>query len=177
MELNQKIEGYLFYLAEEISIANLALFFNVEKSEIENELNILQNKLENRGIILVRSNDLVSLRAISEIGLLINQNSETEKVEKLTQSAQEILSIILYLNKTKRQDIDFIRGVNSTYSLRNLISRGLIEKNSKNEYYPTTELFSFLGIGKLEDIENFAEVNKKLNDFLARDEKNGESEN
>lgn len=175
MELNQKIEGYLFYLADEISISELASFFSVDKSEIENELNVLENKLENRGIVLVRSNDLVSLRTITEIDILINENSEKEKSEKLSQSAQEVLSVILYLNKTKRQDIDFIRGVNSTYSLRNLISRGLIEKNNKNEYYATTESFAFLGIGKLKDLENFSEINKKLNEFLSKDENDGKN--
>ncbi|MBI4193255.1 MAG: SMC-Scp complex subunit ScpB, partial [Candidatus Colwellbacteria bacterium] len=50
------------------------------------------------------------------------------------------LAIIAYLGPVERHVVDYIRGVNSQVTLRNLQVRGLIEKKS-NPRHPITPLY------------------------------------
>ena len=89
----------------------------------------------------------------------------------MSRSAQEVLAIILFKNGATRSDIDFIRGVNSTYTLRSLVLRGMIERvnddtdNRKARYLPTHDLFAFLGITKKEDLPEYSEIIKSLEEI------------
>ena len=91
--------------------------------------------------------------------------------KELSKASLETLSIILYTDKPTRGDIDYIRGVNSSFILRNLLVRGIIEKDIHPEdsrkfiYKPTLDLLRFLGITNVSDLENFSETKEKLNAF------------
>ena len=80
----------------------------------------------------------------------------------------ETLSIILYKNGVSRSLIDYIRGVNSSFTLRALSIRGLIEKNIDPEdnrryiYRPTFELLSFMGIKSVEELPDYNLVNNSI---------------
>jgi GNAT superfamily N-acetyltransferase len=58
-------------------------------------------------------------------------------------------------------EIDYIRGVNSNFILRNLLMRGLVERIEHEtdkrslKYRPTFELLSFLGIGSVEELPEY----------------------
>jgi segregation and condensation protein B len=73
----------------------------------------------------------------------------------------ETLSIVLYLGPVSRSEIDYIRGVNSNFILRNLLMRGLVERIEHEtdkrslKYRPTFELLSFLGIGSVEELPEY----------------------
>ena len=79
--------------------------------------------------------------------------------------------IILYQGPISRAELDYIRGVNSQFILRNLLVRGLIEKidNPKDQrsflYKPTLQLLSFIGISKIEDIPDFQSVKSDIENF------------
>jgi segregation and condensation protein B len=76
-------------------------------------------------------------------------------VKDLGKAGLETLSIILYQGPISRAEIDYIRGVNSNFILRNLLIRGLIERveNPHDQrsflYKPTLELISYLGLSKI----------------------------
>jgi chromosome segregation and condensation protein ScpB len=67
--------------------------------------------------------------------------------------------------------VDYIRGVQSTFIIRNLMIRGLIEKvvNPSDQrsflYKPSFELLSYMGISKIEDMPEFIEAKKAIEDF------------
>jgi segregation and condensation protein B len=83
----------------------------------------------------------------------------------------ETLSTILYYGPISRRDIDYIRGVNSTFIIRNLLVRGLIEKaeNDKDQrifmYKPTFDLLAFLGITKIEDLPDYTKIREEFEAF------------
>src|SRR6185295_5857915 len=83
-------------------------------------------------------------------------------------AGQEVLSAVLYRGPLTRSEIDFIRGVNSSQTLRTLTMRGLVRKvqNPKDSrsflYEATTELLATLGVARARDLPDYAEVREKL---------------
>ncbi len=76
----------------------------------------------------------------------------------------ETLAIILYQGPVKRSQIDYVRGVNSQFILRNLLVRGLIDRSLDPAdervfvYSPSLELLSYLGVSSVKDLPEFEKV-------------------
>lgn len=170
--LESKIEGLLFYKGDEVEIKELSNLFEVNEDEVKEALIKLEENLTNRGIVLVRKNDSVVLGINSDLGLLIESIRKEELNKELSKASLDTLSIILYQNGVSRSEIDYIRGVNSSFILRNLLVRGLIEKmvdpkdTRKILYHPTFDTLSYLGITKIEQLPNYIEVVAKLKETL-----------
>jgi len=168
MELESKIEGLLFYKGEDVPINKLAELLKVNRGEIEESLNKLELSLSKRGLVLVRKNDSVVLGISGELSPIIENIRKEEISKELSKASLETLSIILYQNEVSRSEIDYIRGVNSSFILRNLLIRDLIEKISDPKdsrrvlYRPTFELLSYMGITSIEQLPNYNEVKKQL---------------
>jgi segregation and condensation protein B len=77
----------------------------------------------------------------------------------------ETLAIISYKGPMTRPEIDNIRGVNSSFIIRNLLIRGLIErdldvkKSNAYVYKISFELLRKLGLEKIEQLPGFQEYN------------------
>ena len=152
MKLDTKIEALLFFKGEGVKIKELVKLLKTDKEDVENALLELKEKLSDRGIGLIRKEDEVMLGTVSEMSDLIEEIRKEELTKDLGKAGAETLSIVLYKGPITRAEIDYIRGVNSTFILRNLLIRGLVEKvpNPKDQrsflYKPTLELLSYLGI-------------------------------
>lgn len=164
MKLDQKIEAVLFLKGEPTSIKKLAEILEVSKEEIKSDLAILADNLRDRGLALIFKEDEVMLGTRPELGSLMEKIHKEELTKELSKASLETISIILYKNGATRSEIDWIRGVNSSFILRNLLIRGLIEKivhpedSRKYLYKPTFELLSYLGLAKIEDLPEFAQT-------------------
>jgi segregation and condensation protein B len=178
MELESKIEGLLFYKGEDVEISKLAELLKVTEQEIEESLNKLDVSLSMRGIVLVRKERSVVLGISGELSSIIESIRKDEITKELTKSSLETLSIILYKNGVGRSEIDYIRGVNSSFIIRNLIVRGLIEKrvDAKDSrrflYYPTFESLSFMGISSIDQLPNYATIQNQLQEVIKQEENN-----
>lgn len=161
MNLSQKIEGYLFYTGEPASHKKLSGVFGVPASEIETALAELSAALADRGIALVMNGDEALLATHPEMSDLIQSVKKQELSDPLSKSALETLAIILYKNGATKPEIDFIRGVNSGFMLRNLMVRGLIEKVAGGEnrrvgrYRATFDTLRHLGVTDVSELPNF----------------------
>jgi segregation and condensation protein B len=166
MELDAKIEALLFYTGEPMTLSKLASLCDVSEEDIQNALPVLKEKLENRGIILVEKDKEMMLGVHKELGELVEKLRKDDLNKELSKASLETLSIILYTDKPTRADIDYIRGVNSSFILRNLMIRGLVEKSQHEEdsrkfyYKPTFELLGFLGIGAISELPEYESVTK-----------------
>jgi segregation and condensation protein B len=170
MTLSAHIESLLFWKNESVSISWLAKALEKTREEIEEGLSALDEHLQGRGIVLQRNGDEVALKTSPETSSLIEKFSKDELIKELTPSALETLSIIIYRGPIPKKEIDYIRGVNSGFILRNLLIRGLIQKEESREgrgilYQPTLDLLSLLGIAKLEDLEEYEAVRKEIEHF------------
>lgn len=178
MELESKIEGLLFYKGEDMQIKRLAELLNVSVEEIEDSLKKLELSLSNRGLILIRKDDRVILGINSELSSLIEGIRKDEITKELSRASLETLSIILYKNEVTRSEIDYIRGVNSSFILRNLLVRGLIEKiidpkdNRRFLYRSTFDTLSFMGITSIDQLPNYSEVKTQLQEVIKQEENN-----
>ena len=166
--LEQKIEAILFFKGEPVSIKKLADVLKVSVEDINSAILNLKNNLTNRGIVLQENNGEVTLGTAPEMSSLIENLQKEELNRELSKAALETLSIILYKNGAGRALIDYIRGVNSSFTLRALSVRGLIEKttdpkdNRRYVYKPSFELLSFMGVKSVEELPDYAEVLKSI---------------
>lgn len=171
LELPQKIESVLFFKSEGASIDELSKTVGSDKSEVENALNKLEEELSSRGIRLMRKDKKVRLVTAPEAGELIESLLKEELDRDLGKAGLETLSIVLYYGPVSRGEIDYIRGVNSSFILRNLMVRGLVERVTKKSdsriyiYKPTFELLSHLGVTKIEELPNYTEMREKIEAF------------
>lgn len=171
MNLSQQIEAILFWKAEPVAIKKLAVFLNVDVPTIKTGLTELENILSGRGITLVQTNDDVMLGTAKELSPLIEKLTREELTKDLGKASLETISIVLYQGPISRSEIDYIRGVNSQFILRNLLIRGLVERipNPKDArsylYKPTLELLSHLGTSKIEELPEYQQVREEIESF------------
>ena len=150
MELKQKIEAILFFKGEPISIKRLGEILKASKEEIGEAIIDLNNDLRERGIVLMEKGDEINLGTNPEFSTLIEHLQKEELNKELSKASLETLSIVLYKNSVTRAEIDYIRGVNSSFTLRMLSIRGLVEKttdpkdNRRYIYKPTFDLLSYM---------------------------------
>ncbi len=171
MPLSSQLEAILFWKAEPISFKKLAALLNVDAAAIKTGLEELENTLKGRGLTLVRTDEEVMLGTAKELSPLIEQLTKEELTRDLGKAGLETLSIILYQGPISRADIDYIRGVNSQFIVRNLLIRGLVEridnpKDARSYLYKTTlDLLSHLGISKIEELPEYEQVRKDIEGF------------
>ncbi|MEK7213698.1 MAG: SMC-Scp complex subunit ScpB [Patescibacteria group bacterium] len=171
MKLESQIEAILFWKAEPVSIKKLASIFNKSENEIKEAIRSLDESLKGRGITLIQWEDEITLGTTKEISSLIESLTKEELNKDLGKAGLETLSIILYQGPISRVNIDYIRGVNSQFILRNLLVRGLIERVDNPEdqrsflYKPSLELFSYLGIKKITDLPDYTLINEDIEKF------------
>jgi segregation and condensation protein B len=162
MNLTQKIESYLFYTGEPVTIKKLAQLFNVSSGETMDAVRMLDENLAGHGIMVIHNQDTVQLVTHPESSEMIQEMKKQELSDPLSKSALETLAIILYKDGAMKPEIDFIRGVNSGFMLRNLLVRGLIEKIENpddkriTKYRVTNDTFRLLGIARIDDLPDFA---------------------
>ncbi len=168
-ELIQKIEALLFYLAEPTSVSSLSKTLEVSKAEILDGLDELSRVLENRGLRIVQTEEEVVLTTAPEMASVIEKMIKEEREKDLGRAGIETLSIIAYKGPVSKKEIEYIRGVNSQYALRNLLLRGLVEKkNSAAEdsrvimYTITLDTLRYLGLKSVSDLPEYGELQKQL---------------
>ena len=168
LTLDAQIEALLFLRSEPLSKTELAKILGKNSEEIENALFVLEERLETRGIILLSKEDEIMLATSPEMSGIIEGLRKEELSKELGKAGLETLSIVLYKAPITRSEIDYLRGVNSNFILRNLLIRGLIEKVSNPQdqrsylYKPTFELLSFLGIKQVEDLPEYGKIHQKM---------------
>ena len=168
LPLDAQIEGILFWKGEPVRVKKLAQILNAPENDILSSLEILKQKLETRGMILVFKEDEVMLGTAPQMSAIVETLTKEELMKDLGKAGLETISIILYKGPISRAEIDYIRGVQSNFILRNLLVRGLVEKVVKPNdqrsflYKPSFELLSYLGVSKIEDIPEYEKVKREF---------------
>lgn len=182
MSLKSSVEAVLFYKTEPYGFDELAEFLGVGEAEVRAACRELQTEREGSGLRIVMTDNEVELVTAPEQSELINTLRKDELSRDIGKAGAETLSIILYRGPLTRADIDRIRGVNSTFIIRNLLIRGLVErrenpKDSRSMLYGATPLlYTHLGITKREELPDFADVMNALDAFEREQAKEEEVE-
>lgn len=169
MQIEQQLESILFYKNEPVSLKDLSGWLEVSEEAVLSGLGVLKEFLSTRGITLLENRGEYSLVTNPNASVLIEKIVKEELSKDLSQASLETLAVIAYKSPVTRKEIEYIRGVNVSFSLRNLLLRGLIEKiPSKLDeriflYTLTSDALKYLGVTSIKDLPGYVEVTKEIN--------------
>lgn len=173
MELANTIEAILFYQAEPMTVKRLSTLLKRSEGEVRDALRVLEERLLPTGLRLLSLTDEVVLGTAPEASAFIEAITKEELSKDLSKASLETLAIVLYKGPITRAEIDYIRGVNSTFILRNLLVRGLVEKvdNPADQrsflYRPTFQLLEFMGVANTESLPEYEATMTALAQFVS----------
>lgn len=169
MELDALVESLLFVADRPVAVSDLATALEADEESIEEALQALLVRYQERGIRLQRKGNLVQLASAPEAGSAVEKFLGLEISGKLSSAALETLAIVAYRQPVTRTQVDAIRGVNSEGVLRSLVRRGLLEEVGRAEtvghpilYGITLEFLQQFGLESLDKLPKWEELGKKL---------------
>jgi segregation and condensation protein B len=172
MNAAQKIIQILLYEGGSMKKEDLAKFLNLQKKEIEDNILEIENLLAVIGLKLIKNSTSLEISLSEEVNAYISKNKLDELRSELSDSALQTLGVVIYKGRATKAEIDFIRGVDSSRSIKNLLTRGIIEREeekNKKYYLPTTETLRYLNLSAVENVKDFAEISDKLRKLLEGD--------
>lgn len=178
-ELTKKIEALLFVAGEGMTVTRLASILKKNDEEIKEALAGLETHLaESHSLSVLKDGDHVALVTANSVSKIVEDFAKEEFSEELTRAGLETLAIVAYKGPIKRSEIDYIRGVNSSFMIRNLLMRGLLErvrdqKDMRAYYYKiSSDFLKFLGISSHSELPEYGDFALKLEEFLKEDSEN-----
>ncbi len=161
------IEAILFMRGEPVKIIEIGRMLSLKPEQVKEASEKLKVELSNRGIRLMETGGSLVLTTAPEVSEILQSINEKEIASEIGKAGMEVLTIILYTSPVSRRHIDYIRGVNSSSTLRTLILKGLVERNKTKSghgftYTPTAELLSFIGLSRVDDLVNYPDLRDKF---------------
>ena len=168
MLLTSLIEGVLFYTGTPQKKTRLIELFVVAESDFVTAITQLKSRLQTGGIRLIETEEELQLVTAPEMSGVISALRKGELSQDIGKAGAETLAIILYREPIGRGEIDRIRGVNSAFILRNLMTRGLIERQAvknSHQFKITPSLLQHLGVTHKHELEHFGEFMTAIDAF------------
>lgn len=168
MTLDVLIEGLLFYMAAPQKKKKVMEIFAVGEDEFQGATQRLTQRLQSGALRLLETVDEIQLVTAPELAEFIESLRKNELSQDIGKAGAETLAIILYREPVTRAEIDRIRGVNSAFILRNLLTRGLIERQAAKNTYEfriTPQLLQHLGVTHKHELPQFGEFMERLDTF------------
>lgn len=170
IDLQAALEGVLFMHGDAISMKRLGDLLSVDEETLKRTIFAYAESLagEGRGLLLLVQDDKVSLVTKPSVSEITKRIAREEFDSPLTPASLETLAIIAYAGPCTRARIDYIRGVNSSFILRNLSVRGLVEKkkDAKNAQSPmyqvSMDFLRYVGAADCGTLPAYDEYKKEL---------------
>lgn len=162
--LTSKIHSLLFVSSKPLSVKQLAKFTSASEAEVATALQELSEYAKDSGVVLLDTGSHYQLASAGGNSATVTDFLNSDLREQLTDATTEVLAIIAYRQPISKAEIESIRGVNSQYSIRALLMRGLIEKIANpgdarsSMYQITTEFLQQLGVASIKDLPSFEEL-------------------
>lgn len=157
--LSRALEAILFIAEGPVELSALAQATGATSSQVEAALAHLGEALHSRGLRLQLSRGRVQLVTAPEHAHWIERFLGLDLSTKLSAAALETLAIIAFRQPITRAEIDAVRGVNSSGTLRTLIQRELVEEAGRLEtvgnpylYATTPPFLQYFGLTSLEEL-------------------------
>jgi segregation and condensation protein B len=155
MPLDVLIEAMLFYKATPLK-------------NFIHALEQLHHRLEFGATRLIETETEISLATAPELSEFVESIRKAELKGDIGKAGAETLAIILYREPISRAEIDRIRGVNSSFILRSLLVKGLVERESLGNSYQfriTPDLLKHLGVSQKQNLPRFGEFMIAIDSF------------
>jgi len=173
--LTAALESLLFIYGEPIALEKTAKLLEVKTEDLKEIIDNFETQLKtnlSRGLTVSRVGDRIQLATKPDFHKLGEKIVKEEIREDLTPAALETLSIVAYSGPIARSLVDYFRGVNSTYILRNLLVRGLIEREPDPQrpyvflYNVSFDFMKHLGLAKQEELPEYSKYKEILKNII-----------
>ena len=159
------IHALLFASGEPLEKKRLMSLLGIKGAELQIALKALGESHKESGTALVEPATEVELRTSPEAAPLVKKLRESELSRDLGRASLETLAVVAYQEGgVTRGEVDWVRGVNSSASLKTLLMRGLIEGREDERdkrrvrYTVTTEALAHLGVQSAESLPRYREL-------------------
>jgi len=144
--------------------------YDVSEEDITAAIAVLKSRLECGALRLLETETEIVLVTAPSLAPFIEQLRKADIKNDIGKAGAETLAIILYRGPVTRGDIDRIRGVNSSFILRNLLIRGLIERAESKKgagyaFVTSTALLAKLGVTTQTELTDFGRIVSALETF------------
>ncbi|MDP3963205.1 MAG: SMC-Scp complex subunit ScpB [bacterium] len=167
MKLSAVLEALLFIAGEPVKIKKLAKIANSKEVDVRAALEELSAAHEERkGLRVLVKDDEAELVTHPDATPVVSEFLKSGMEEDLTDATAETLAIIAYKGPISRAGIDDIRGVNSQYTLRALLVRGLVERLPNPDdartylYRISFDFLKKLGVKDVEELPAYGELSQ-----------------
>ena len=170
-QLDLLLESMLFAAGEPLSVDYMAKITERAPSDVRLALDELSRRLSH-GVRLLMNGPNAALVVAPGNEKVISELIGDPEEREIGQAGLEVLAILLYQGPTTRATIDYIRGVNSSSSLRTLLMRSLVERDKADGreivYRPTLALMEHLGVKDGSELPDAVELKSSLETFTKR---------
>jgi len=172
MPLDILLEGILFYKSQPLKKSYIVSQFSVSEADLRTTLDTLRARLENGATRLLETDTEIELVSAPELAPFIEELRKQDIKSDIGKAGAETLAIIMYQGPISRTEIDRIRGVNSSFILRNVLIRGLVSRSPDQKgngylFSIAPSLLAHLGITHKEALPDFARITDALEAFTA----------
>ena len=163
-ELASLAEAFLFTEGEPVARTRLQKLLSCTGTELDAALQTLSRRREGSGMTLIQTDKEIALAVSPACAPRVRAENEREHEREIGDAGLEVLAILLYRGPSTRSQIDYIRGVNTSTTLRTLLARGLVlraENPSDSREYlyrPTAGLLAHLGVSKTKDLPEYEKI-------------------
>lgn len=167
----KQAQALLFSEGGALTLTHLSKTLGCSGSDLKMALDLLAQSLEGSGLALIVSDTEAVLALAADAKAVVMQKAAEEYERDIGDAGLEVLAILLYEGPSSRATIDYIRGVNSSSTIRNLLIRGLVERSGNPEdgreyiYRATAELLAHLGSTRREDLPEYGIISRELAAF------------
>lgn len=167
MDIPAVLESLLFIHGEPVAEKKIARILEISVKDVAEGLAELQKRLAGRGIALIEKDGEWQMVSHPDHARFVDALIKEQYTEELSRAALETLAIIAYKGPMTRAEIEYIRGVNSSFSLRSLLLRGLVERTTSEAdarsfvYGVGFDFLKYLGLARREDLPEYEALRKE----------------
>lgn len=162
----QAIFVAMFVTGDSISISELIEYTKLDKIEIEQAVENLKLVIKILGLEIIKSQEGLQLMTCNAAEKVISNIKKKELDGDLSSAALQVMTVIAYMPGCSRSDISYIRGTQSSSSVRNLISRGLVVRKDENCHI-TNEALAHLGVTSNDELPEYSRLHTEFTNKLS----------
>ncbi len=170
-ERTAALEAALFAYGEPMPRKTLVDLLGIPAEDLDALVAAYKQSLEEdpaRGLTLLDQGNRVQLVTKPAASSIVSALFKAEVAEELTPASLETLSLITYFGPLTRAKLEYVRGVNSAFTLRNLLVRGLVERIGETgranayQYRASADLMRHLGVRTAEELPDYEALRQLL---------------
>ena len=170
-ELKSIVENVLLAADQPINASELSKIFldGTDKNQLQSILDELKEEYNSRNLQIMEVADGYQLCTRHEYNDWIRKYLKLDRSSRLSQPSLDTLSIIAYKQPLTRQEVDDIRGVDSSGVLKTLLEKKVIGPTGRKKVpgrpimYRTTQKFlEYFGLKDLSDLPTLEDLREEM---------------